>query len=288
MSLYGGRISAASMPDIQGGVMTSPVLSYTTIGRQNWRRRLAVGVVVLGSLLLWQSRPLWRWAAFQYAVNVHGLQTPAKSQTAIAFSPKAAGPLKRPGDYGFPKVRDFMAGAVAVYQPRFLLTPRADLERWTWGDVRSGGLASLYSGWRVSPNGDKRLVMVFGNVMSRGQGSDSTEPIVRIYALSYSQPAWNEVSLSNPHVSPMYYLDPWAKLFTPQHRGTPMNAQPRHELFTGQSDPNDRGKFTIPYTLWGEVDTIDGALLDQGIVRLEPRRGVLFEPSSSGLWLSVY
>ncbi len=53
---------------------------------------------------------------------------------------------------------------------------------------------------------------------------------------------------------------------------------PNLRIFAGQPDPADDSKFTIDYEMWGQRDTLDGQVADDGRVALTPRR--VPEPAS--------
>ena len=46
---------------------------------------------------------------------------------------------------------------------------------------------------------------------------------------------------------------------------------PNVRIFAGQIDPNDPARFTIRYQMWGREDVLDGRLMDDDSVSLQPR-----------------
>jgi hypothetical protein len=65
-------------------------------------------------------------------------------------------------------------------------------------------------------------------------------------------------------------------------RGNDLRLPAQATIFAGQPDPNDPTHFTIDYAFNGQRNTIDGWVLNDGGVKLEPRRQPTTAPATLG------
>jgi hypothetical protein len=231
-----------------------------------------VGLAIIAVVVGLRYGPIMReWATLQYEVRVRAATRFPPNHIAISFDKQERTQLAQ-SDTSYQLDINREAAEVAVFN--------------SGGPFALPGYATLFSGWRTTPGGEDRLVVVSGDVEGLIIVFGRAEPIIALYSVSYPAPNWNALQMPSPCYNERLYIDP----FAPYMFGETMpasNTTPRHRFFSGQVDPTDPSKFSIHFTLWGQPDVIDGQLLDGGHVVLSASKATLFVPHDSGLWLPI-
>lgn len=213
----------------------------------------------------------WQWGAHAlsrsnvlYAQRRCLSYTASPEQVVYEEEPtRVAGMLKQSGGYvSYPLERHLgkKSRAAAATIPdcwrQFIpLVPRLPYPFPRTGDA-AGAILFLHE--RTSPAGHRRLVCV------------------RYYAETFSfTPNFIEsYNIESNAITPATWTAPPARSNRPLSvavtSGFP-HQPPNVRIFAGQIDPNDPARFTIRYQMWGREDVLDGRLMDDDTVSLQPR-----------------
>ena len=223
-----------------------------------------------------------RWAILAYVqmhYDEHACRTfvAPPAHVALEFDPNKAPTLvdQPGGDYvgglTYPQNR-----APAVFAPHILT-------RYLGGTVTLNG-AIAYVGERRSARGTRRLVIVevgsVGTISGDPAHKDGRTSETWIDALSLPVLRWRDVT-PPPVTRGTSAGIILSREFDPKSpRGNVVLMRMASGFYSGRPDPADASKFTIEYWMGGQQDFIDGQLLDNGVVRLAPRRATV----TNGTW----
>jgi hypothetical protein len=252
--------------------ITQHTLDYAPPPRwhqRRWRRLLLV------VLLLLLSGSVWRWGAFVFnRASVlywqHECMTFAQPEDRVVYDegPKAGLLLSERGYLRYSKTTEPMGNRYRVMrllEPAFAGEPPVvwmsnnwkhfsdAVPCWPWADG-----ATLFSHELISRTGVNRLVII--------QRTPGIEDGLFLLGIDLDQAVFIPGTLRNDPrpVGRMYNFS--GHLIT---HTSPQNLR----IYAGQSDPADASHFTIRYEQWGQSDTLDGWLKDDGSgVTVAPRK----------------
>lgn len=132
-----------------------------------------------------------------------------------------------------------------------------------WGPPAKAAVAFLHE--RRSPSGTSYLVCIRFD-SSSGNGVFIHGGLKLGVMEMYSNVAVPATLTNLPVPVPQPQRNPDRMPGSNDHR-----VVPTPQIFAGQPDPNDPSHFTIQYQMWGQSDTVDGYIDNNGIVTLTQR-----------------
>jgi hypothetical protein len=235
--------------------------------RRRWRLTVAAFLVLaIGVAVAWKREPLIaKLKLHYYEAACMRYRAPAGA-VAMEFDPEKAKLLIGGGG-------DYVGGTFyATDGLPAVLVPKA-LRGYMAAPTKSTD-AVLFLRRRISPGGDQRLVVVEIDSMSWiGQEEDGAGEFAILSVSARSTPSMTWLSWQRPVSMPSDVETVLLTRNIEYEKDVPKAALSiRTRFYCGQPDPLDASRFTIDYEVCGERDTIDGQLLDNGAVRLRPRR----------------
>jgi hypothetical protein len=223
--------------------------------RRIWRRGLAVGLLFLLALVgLWYRQLILGFARLHYYESRCLTYELPETQAAFEIDPEKGNKLlKLSPDYCTTPYSVYLfPSSLAAYDPTQVPG---------WGAV-------IFLHERTSPAGKRRLVGVFLGTLGVGQYTDEGQVI----ALVVSYQSYPILHLWD-RARPNHVAADAGRLAVTRNLGEGTGqASFDSRVFFGQCNSSDASRFTINYVMGGERDVIDGQLLDDGTLKLKPRR----------------